>query len=87
MHIELEIQTTTKKGYERLRRPVELAELPLPGDWIDVEFFADGVRVRGRHFGFDGTVVLDLGWHRFDDAKYGLLAAQGWSLPRRLEFT
>jgi hypothetical protein len=76
--ISLEIQTTTPEGFRYLRRRVDLAALPNIGDRISVEFCTKGVRVIGREFTLDGEVILDLGWHHFDDDEHPELSARGW---------
>lgn len=78
MRVQLEIQTTTPARYARCRRTVELLALPGVGDRIAVEFWSEGLRVRSRGFTLDGGVVLDLGWHPFDDDERAELERAGW---------
>lgn len=79
MELALEIQTTIHGQFVRMRRSVNLLEIPLPGDRILLEFWEEGVRVRSREFLLDGTVVLDLGWHSFEsESALDQLRDNGW---------
>ena len=79
VELTLEIQTTIQGQFTRMRRAVDLLAVPLPGDRISIEFWKEGVRVRSREFLLDGSVVLDLGWHRFDgEGAVNQLHDDGW---------
>jgi hypothetical protein len=81
VELTLEIQTTIEEQFMRMHRSVNLLAIPLPGDRIPLEFWTDGVRVRSREFMVDGGVVLDLGWHRFDNkSALDQLRDDGWQL-------
>jgi len=62
-----------------MHRSVKLLALPLPDDRIPLQFWKEGVRVRSRAFLLDGSVVLELEWHGFDDENAAeQLHSDGW---------
>lgn len=86
MEIYLEIQASTpKRSYHRLRRHVDFEVLPDVGDRVRVEFWSDGLNVISREFTLGGEIVLNLGFHGFDEEDYSTLSSQGWNPidPRR----
>lgn len=79
VELTLEIQTTIQGQLMRMHRSVDLLAVPLPGDRISIQFWKEDVRVRSREFLLDGSVVLDLGWHRFDgEGAVDQLHDDGW---------